>query len=328
MAQFKSEKNMSEVDNFQNLNEWSISFLNKQGYGALSGLEPVRVKPWSKVYKAKTQKGDYYLKQPSPYFEIEYNILKQLSLGFTGFIPKVIAHDEKLNAFLMEDAGVPLREILFKEYDLALAQAAIKKYTVIQKFATHLVDDFINIGVDDWRLAELPDGYETFFYEEEFLLNDGLTKEEIKALADLAPLVKQRCEILASFKVPESLEHGDFHDNNILVKDDLLTIADWGDAVIAHPFFSMTSFLSSAERQHHLKKTGKIYKALKQTYLKEWEEYESPERLEEAFSVAEQLNPVHFALNFYRIFLCSDKSKTEEYKGVISKALRDMLKTR
>jgi Ser/Thr protein kinase RdoA (MazF antagonist) len=47
-------------------------------------------------------------------------------------------------------------------------------------------------------------------------------------------------EELASYGVPETLQHDDLHDGQVFIRDDRQLILDWGDAVISHPFFTLS----------------------------------------------------------------------------------------
>jgi hypothetical protein len=52
--------------------------------------------------------------------------------------------------------------------------------------------------------------------------------------------VRAGCERLAAFGVPETIQHDDLHDAQVFVRDGRILVTDWGDAVISHPFFSMS----------------------------------------------------------------------------------------
>jgi aminoglycoside phosphotransferase (APT) family kinase protein len=45
---------------------------------------------------------------------------------------------------------------------------------------------------------------------------------------------------LATYGVTETLQHDDLHDGQVFVRDDRQLILDWGDAVISHPFFTLS----------------------------------------------------------------------------------------
>ena len=46
--------------------------------------------------------------------------------------------------------------------------------------------------------------------------------------------------------MPASLDHGDLHGNNVVpAADGAFRLFDWGDAVVAHPFATLTTTLGS-----------------------------------------------------------------------------------
>src|SRR5678815_6102596 len=75
----------------------------------------------------------------------------------------------------------------------------------------------------------------------------GLTSAEFHQLQDLTPRFEQICADLIAFGIPDSLNHGDFHDGNVLLKNGRITFFDWGDASVTHPFVSLLTFFVSIE---------------------------------------------------------------------------------
>jgi hypothetical protein len=106
-------------------------------------------------------------------------------------------------------------------------------------------------GVPDYRLEELPAIYENLPSDEERLLIDqgkGLTSTELKTLQDLTPRFRHICADLAPYGITTSLNQGDFHDGNTLIKNGRITFFDWGDANVTHPFVSLRTCFVSIER--------------------------------------------------------------------------------
>jgi aminoglycoside phosphotransferase (APT) family kinase protein len=136
------------------------------------------------------------------------------------------------------------------------------------------------------------------------LLADGLMPFEINILNNLTPKLEILCERLATYKIPETIEHGDFHDNNILIQEDIIIISDWGDTCIAHPFFSIVSALDSAKRNHQL--DDQVCLSLRNTYLAQWKNYGTEDKLLEAFELAQKIRKFVFALSFSRVKLCEN----------------------
>ena len=54
------------------------------------------------------------------------------------------------------------------------------------------------------------------------------------------PWVREACDELASYGVPEAIQHDDFHDGQVFVKNGEYLLMDWGDACVSHPFFSLS----------------------------------------------------------------------------------------
>lgn len=302
--------------------EWTIEYLANNGYLLHGPTEPVRIMPWSKVHRVLTHEGYVYLKQMSPPFAIEAKLVKYLSRQFGASIPNVIAINNALDCFLMADAGNPLRNLLKKKYPINLIGKALDSYATFQYEAVRHVDDLLSLGVPDWRLAKLPHLYQDLISKRELLEIEGLELSEIDKLQNLHSNFTDLCNLLSNYKIPETIEHGDFHDNNILIKDYHLTINDWGDAVISQPFFSLISLLESASRNHKLTEKSDTYNELQATYLNKWLEYETKENVLKAFELAKRLWPIKFALSFYRITLCAGMSTLVQYKGTIAQALQ------
>lgn len=48
-----------------------------------------------------------------------------------------------------------------------------------------------------------------------------------------------QCQLLSSYGIPETIGYHDFHDKNVLIEPytQKMTLVDWGEAAIIHPFF-------------------------------------------------------------------------------------------
>lgn len=300
---------------------WCEETLHKMGYILLDKIIPVRAMPWSQVYKVKTDRCDLYLKHQTKPFAAELNVLKFLGGCYSNFVPKLVAsHHEKLYILLI-DSGEPLRNELKLSYNANLPARILKQYAKIQIDLCRNVQELIDLDIPDWRLMQMPSIYEEMLTWKKLLINDGLTKAEYNLLAELKTSFNSVCQNLSEFNIPESIEHCDFHDNNLLIKNDHIVISDWGDTVITHPFFSIITFLLSACRNHNISENNDVYKRLKSTYLDEWQEFESKERLLQAFDLVKLINPIKYVVSFYRISLCPGMENFGEYRGVISESL-------
>ena len=51
---------------------------------------------------------------------------------------------------------------------------------------------------------------------------------------------RELCDELAGFGLPETIQHDDFHDGQVYVRDGRYLLLDWGDACVSHPFFTLS----------------------------------------------------------------------------------------
>jgi hypothetical protein len=72
--------------------------------------------------------------------------------------------------------------------------------------------------------------------------------------------------------VPETLEHGDFHAPNVLVTPTGPQFFDWQEGCIAHPFFSLASFLDG---ESSLPRGPDVAALLRDAYLGQWSDQSS-----------------------------------------------------
>lgn len=304
---------------------WAQEFLERTGYTLEGEPQLIHDMPWSKVFCFHTVYGQIYLKIPAEVFAHEVVLLNFLLKEGILNIPKIISYNPSLKCFLMKGAGKPLREHLKKNFDLLLTSHALRSYANIQVICTDYIENLLKTGVNDWRLSKLPSLYNTFTTNHTLFESEGLSHDEIKQLENLSSTFQTLCEKLSALGVPETLEHGDFHDNNILVRDQEVTINDFGDASISHPFFSIASFLESAERNHSLNKQDPKYITLRDCYLQKWSRFADIDNIEKAFNIAYQLRPFVFALSLARIKNCPNIDKFPEYNGYLANAIRTLI---
>ncbi len=307
--------------------DWAKKQIVFSDYQLIDGPIVVRDMPWSKVSRFKTSKESVYLKQMAAPFVIEPKILRFMHENFSTAVTEVIAINEQLSCFLMKDAGQVLRDIQKQKFQTQLFCNALKTHAKIQNASIPFVESFILMGVNDWRLKRLPGLYKEFVAREDLLEVAGLSKYEIEMLQKLHPQVQNLCEQLSAYNIPETIEHNDFHDNNILIQDNCITINDWGDACVSHPFFSLATALNSAKRNHDLQRTDSRYLQAQNAYLEIWLDYGTIDELREAFLIAEKLSYFQFALSFSRIESCVSVEEFSLYNGYIAEALRNFLHT-
>lgn len=293
--------------------DWASSFLVSNGYEIKYEAKLIQVAPWSFVWRFETESGFIYLKKSIPEFFIETTIIKIIDHVNPDFVPKVIAVNQALHCFLMLDAGITLRERFKYQFDADLLAEVIKKYTLLQCAISEKSDTLFEAGVPDWRLKKLPEFYANLI-ENDLLLDEIGISSSVKAkLFDLKPRLTEICERLSSFKIPETLDHCDFHDNNVLYdeKNHQLTLIDLGEVVVSHPFFPLHSLFFMQQYWNYFNKDDQDYLKIKDACFYNFRQFESEQHLHEIFDLTLLLHPLYYVLSIMRLTTACDK---EGYK--------------
>lgn len=301
---------------------WAYEQLREKGIYALDGFEDVRLMPWSSVYRVQTDQGFFYLKHVQGEGCYEAQLLLMLETHFEGMVPSLLASSGDLSCFILRDAGETLRTYLGRAgYDVTLIKKVFDAYCMIQRTMESQVDALMSAGVPDWRLQTFTKRYEHFLQDTSFLSGIGIDKTVHKTLTSLGPQVYALCETIDRVGVRETLEHADFQDNNVLIRNDRFVISDWGDAVISHPFFSLASFLRSAERNHAI--ATSLRQELESSYLHHWMNRYSEDEILKAYRGIIALQDIKWVMNFHHATLENGSTAYMPFKDSILKSVLD-----
>jgi len=263
------------------------------------GQSKVLIKtPWSNVIEINTGAEPVYLKQTPAALFIEVAVIKLLRTKCKLLtIPDIIADNPNLDCFLMKKC---VDMTLRCYYNGALQQAiliqAISTYRALQRATVPYVDEFISLAVPDWRLDKFAKLYTQLIADSEFLANNGLNEEQQQLLHQYQKTVTKLCKQLASYRIPECLNHSDFHDNNILYdrESQMSCIIDLGETAINHPFFSLAALLCDTKKRYDLDDASDTYQALKKSCYSGWMITNSD--LQQAIKIVEHLLPLYLLL--------------------------------
>ena len=214
--------------------EWIHENVTRLGAAPVGAIDQHHVRPWSTVMRVPTDRGDLYFKANAPDLTFEAGLVNLLSKRRPNCVPRLLAVDLDRGWMLMSDAGQRLREIVERERDLSRWLEILPLYAQVQLDLSGDVDEMLRLGVPDLRLAILPDRFEQLLDE----LVD-LPPDLDRRLAASVPRVRELRDELAAFGVPETIQHDDFHDGQIFVRDSRYLLLDWGDSCISHPFFTL-----------------------------------------------------------------------------------------
>lgn len=306
----------------QAIHDWAVTALSERGMTATRAPELVRAMPWSQVWRLPTAQGDVFLKHMEPLFAHEPRILRFLGATLRAPVPEVIADNPTLHCFVMRDAGQPLRPLLLARYAPELIVQALQTCARIQQQALPHIATLLQLGAMDWRLQRLPDLFAGLLDNQPLMAAEGIAEPERAAFLACLPKLRTACAALAACGIPETLEHGDFHDNNIMFKGGAVIINDWGDASISHPFFSLSSLLESAGRNHKLHADDARASLFTTAYLTCWEGFAPAAELEKALALARVIRPVQFSINYSRLAQNAALQPDAYHAGWIAACLR------
>jgi aminoglycoside phosphotransferase (APT) family kinase protein len=197
------------------------------------------------------------------------------------------------------------------------------------------VNEILALGIPDHRPSALPALYTQLLADTASLMIDqekGLTSAEFQQLQKLTPRFQKICKDLSAFGIPDSLNHGDFHDGNVLLKngplkDRRVTFFDWGDASVTQPFVSLRTFFVSIEMALKLDDyafTPEMSQLLER-YLGVWQAYGEKEALLSAYRLSKPVASISKALAWHQTIERLDGELREEYAWIVPEVLREFL---
>lgn len=209
---------------------WVADRLADVGAELVGEVEQPHVTPWATVRTVPTDRGTWWFKANDASTGHEARLVPLLAERRPDAVPPLVAADPDTGWMLMEDAGEHLRSVLPRERSLARWLDVLELYAGVQVDLVDDVDALLAAGVPDRRLSVLPEQYDA--------LVDELGAE--RRFRDASARVRELCEEVAAYGVPETLNHDDLHDAQVFVRDGRHLLMDWGDACVSHPFLTLS----------------------------------------------------------------------------------------
>ena len=308
---------------------WIEQHVSRLGYTLVAPIEQVHVRVWSTVLRVPTATGMLYFKACGPSYAYEPALTQFLFAHWPKCIPHVIAVDTQRTWMLMKDAGRPLRDLLLTgdtSSNRAYLEEAFSRYAQFQIETAAYKNMLLALGCPDRRLHMLPVLFEQVIANASILLvgrEEGISEAELHHLHEFTPQVRAMCDELASYHLPETLHHDDFHTRNILINERGYVFFDWGDSAITHPFCSMYTALRSAKYRLHYDDNALL--RLRDAYLEPWTTYAQREQLLAAFHVAQRLAIFSRTLTWYQVVSLLEDKVRWQYEEAVPYWLRMFL---
>jgi hypothetical protein len=254
-------------------------------------IEQPHVRWWSTVMRVPTTDGDVYFKAVAPIHRFEAGLTAFLAELQPGRVPNVIAVDVERGWMLMGDGGLRLRELVNVPADIHHWERLLPQYAQLQIEVAPHVETLLSLGVPDERLSVLAEHFRELLAARP----DGLTPQERERLAGAVSQVEDMCRQLASYGIPETIQHDDLHDGQVFVDHGRYRVFDWGDSCVSHPFHSLTVTLRATAWKLGLEPGGRELRRLRDAYLEPF----GP--LAEAAEIAYRTGTIARALTWHRM---------------------------
>ncbi|NLX11757.1 MAG: phosphotransferase [Chloroflexi bacterium] len=278
---------------------WIAERLHLAGH-ELSRLEQIHVGPSGYVLAADTTGGArFYFKGCNAVSAHEPEVSAALAARFPGAVPDVPGCDPAQGWLLLSDAGPTVKALTQADGDITRWDAMLRAFAALQQAAVLHVESLLAAGVPDRRPDRLPTLYAGLLADAGALLldhPDGVSEADLARLQAYTPAVRELCARIASYNIPSTLEHDDFHVGNVGLRDGQYCFFDWGEAFIAHPFYSLMLALRYAKFVFHTADAALDH--LREVYLGCWLDYEPIERLRELAALTDQLAALSRALTW------------------------------
>ena len=314
----------------EEVTEWIHAEAERRSIHITGEIEQPHMYAWSTVLHIPTDQGKLFFKATAHETLYEASLTQSLARWFPECMPEFVAVDAGRGWMLMRDGGEQLRLAIRPGKDIAPWKPVIARYAQVQIGLADHITELLSLRLPDHRLSVLPGLFTALLADEESMMIDqekGLTAAEWQDVNEKAARFKQICAELAACGIPESLNHGDFHDGNVLVKDGRITFFDWGDASVAHPFTSLRTFFVSIEIALDLEDysfTPEMGELL-DIYLEPFQKFASKEDLLRAYRVSKPVSSIVKTLAWHQGITRMEGSLRQEYAWIVPELLREFL---
>ena len=311
--------------------EWIRAAAEQNSIRLRGEIEQPHAYAWSTVMRLPSSEGTLYFKATAEETLYESALTKKLAEWFPDCMPELIAVDTRRGWMLMRDGGEQLRASIRPTQDIRPWEPVIIRYAEVQIGLAGHISEILELGIPDHRLDVLPRLYERLLADERSLMIEqekGLSTSDFQRLKELVPRFEQICAGLDAFGIPDSLNHGDFHDGNVLIKNGRITFFDWGDAGVTHPFVSLRTFFVSLEialkLDDYAPPTPEML-ALLDRYLEPWQAFGSRETLLQAYACSKPVASIVKALQWHLSISRMEEPVRADYAWIVPELLREFM---
>ncbi len=164
----------------------------------------------------------------------EYDITKLLGSIAPEYLPQIVASREDWKAWCMADAGWPLEQSL----DIDLCSQVVRRLAELQIVSIHYADALLASGCRNLRptliRGQIPQMMKSAQEAMESQSSRFAPQLGPGQLGRLSMRLEEACIELVELNIPNTLMHGDFSLDNILVGRQACVFTDWAQASIGN----------------------------------------------------------------------------------------------
>jgi hypothetical protein len=295
---------------------WLDGALHAVGRSRSGDLEEVRTRPWGAVWRAATDGGAVFLKEPAPATAFEVGLYGVLVRVAPDRVLHPLASDVSTSRLLLPDGGPVLGEQHRGADLLERLPEVARQYGQMQVDLAPHVDDLLELGVADMRPARMLDRF-----DEAVAGARPTSAEQADGLARITGLrgrIAEWCERLAGAPGPVSLDHNDLHGGNVFVDaSGGARFFDWGDAVVSHAFASALVLRSVVRWLQDVNGETPAERQIIEAYLEPFGSFGSGPELRRALELACEVGKVARSLVWARAVapMPPDVDDPDDFRG-------------
>ena len=289
---------------------WVEATLSTVGRRVTGAAEQPHVTPWSTAMRVPTDEGGVWFKATGPGPAHEGPLLGVLRELHVGRVVMPLAVHPDRPWMLFDDAGPTLRATRPAgdgDHDLRAWARILAEYGALQRSVEgdEAVAAMLAVGTPDARPGRLLDGLERLLDEAPVWERVAADEQEAargarQRLRGARGAVAAAVEEVASSGIAATIQHDDLHGGNIVVGPDGDRFFDWGDAVVSHPFATLTVTFNSIAHRTGRGLDDPAFGRLRDGYLEAWADVASRDQLVASATFARDLGCIGRALSWER----------------------------
>ncbi len=313
---------------------WVEATLSGLGRPVTGAVEQPHVRPWSTAMRVPTETGTVWFKASGPGPAHEGPLLEVFRrLGVGHVLLPIAVHPER-PWLLLDDGGPTMRATRpdgSGDQDLVAWERILAEYAALQRSveSEEAVSEMLAAGVPDGRPARLPDALGGLLDDEPVWARVGPDERVAAAAArerlrDATDRIRAAAMELAASPISASIQHDDLHGGNILVGPAGDRFFDWGDAVVANPFGTLTTTFNSIAHKTGLELADRAFVRLRDVYLEAWTDVLPRDALAEVSTLARDLACIGKSLAWERALIGLTPDEMGEHGDAVAGWLMEL----